>query len=196
MYSVVLMTALTAGSGVPDFGPKVYLGPGGCDGAKPCSGYDPALQGWPGYGSYPLGGFSNCWGGCSGFFPIPGQPLVPTSAEPPRYSVPDQPGRSTQNSPDAAAPTLANDRARLIIDVPPGARLYLNDQPTRSTAAVRSFLTPPLAVGDTYYYVVRVEMVRDGKVVNESKRVLLHPGEEVRTRFAGPEVTLTSARTR
>ncbi len=191
MYSVVLMTALTAGVDVPNIGPKVYLGSGGCEG--PCSGYDPALQGWPGYHLYPLGGYSNCWGGCSGFFPGVILPRDTTNPQTPKSLVPNPPDKPVLSTPAVSSAPFANERARLTIDVPADARLFLNDQPTQSTAAVRTFLTPPLAVGDTYYYVVRVEMQRDGRTVSESKRVLLHPGEQVYTRFSQPEVIVTAA---
>lgn len=196
MYTMVLMTAMTAGSGATDLGQKIFLGSGGCRGDYSCSGYDPAINGWPGYGSFPTGGYTNCWGGCSGWYPggfittpgaipRPDAPRVPPPAPPP----------SLLPMVNAPAPTppparLPADRARVTVEVPADAKLFLNDQPTRSTSTLRSYLTPALQAGETYFYVVRVEMQIDGQAVTQTKRVLLHPGEEVRTRFS-PDGPLT-----
>lgn len=202
MYTIVLMTAMTAGSGATDWGPKVYLGSGGC--ACNCSGYDPAIRGWPGYGSYPYGGYTNCWGGCSGWYPggfvvTPGaipRPDAPTpkTPAPPPSILPSVSAPAPSTAPAAAAvPAPAKiliDRARLIVEVPANAKVFLNDQPTRSTSTVRSYLTPPLQTDETYFYVVRIETEIDGAPVSQTKRILLHVGEEVRTRFS-PDGPLT-----
>ena len=45
------------------------------------------------------------------------------------------------------------------------------------------FDSPPLPQGRTYYYTLRAEVVRDGKTLSETKRVLLHATDVVRASF-------------
>src|SRR5262249_20676646 len=73
--------------------------------------------------------------------------------------------------------------ARLIIDVPTDAKLYIDDQPMKTQSARRTFSTPALQPGQTYYYEVRAEVVRDGKTQAETKRVIVRSGEVVRAAF-------------
>ena len=51
------------------------------------------------------------------------------------------------------------------------------------TSTRRTFNTPQLASGQAYYYIVRAEMVRDGKTVSASKRVIVKAGQEVKASF-------------
>ncbi|MBM4068653.1 MAG: TIGR03000 domain-containing protein [Planctomycetes bacterium] len=74
-------------------------------------------------------------------------------------------------------------RARLIVQVPAGAKLFIDDQPMTSTSANRTFVTPVLQPGRTYYYEIRAEVVRDGRTVSENQRVILRPGEIARATF-------------
>src|SRR5262249_4536033 len=63
----------------------------------------------------------------------------------------------------AAAP------ARLIVNLPADAKLFLDDQPTTSRATERTFITPALEPGKVYTYKVRVEIGRDGQMLTETK---------------------------
>jgi uncharacterized protein (TIGR03000 family) len=188
MYSVVLLAALAAGD-VPALGP-------GCGGPG-------AAPGWPGapYGPSPFGypsgnAYTNCWGGCSGFYPwnpgvfTPSAPVpapgdrrqMPRSDQAEKPEKPDDKPPKKKEPPGAAAPAPA----RLLVQVPPGARLLIDGQPSRSAAAVRLITTPDLEPGETYYYVLRVEGVRDGKPFAQERRVFLRPGEEPRVSFVDP----------
>ena len=51
-----------------------------------------------------------------------------------------------------------------------------------------------LARGDTYFYDVRVEGLRDGRPFAEQRRVVLRSGEESRVNFANRAETTASAR--
>jgi len=79
--------------------------------------------------------------------------------------------------------TTALDRARLIITLPADAKLYVDDQLTKATSDHRVFSSPGLDEGQTYYYILRAEVVRDGKTQSETKRVLLHAGDVIETSF-------------
>jgi uncharacterized protein (TIGR03000 family) len=74
--------------------------------------------------------------------------------------------------------------ARLIVELPASAKLYVDDQPMKATSARRVFRTPSLEPGQSYYYMLRAELVRDGKTYQESKKVVLRPGDEIRASFA------------
>jgi uncharacterized protein (TIGR03000 family) len=80
--------------------------------------------------------------------------------------------------------TSAPSRAKLVVELPADAKLYVDDRPMRTTSEVRSFNTPVLEPGQTYYYELRAEVIRDGQPVTATKRVLLRAGEVVRARFA------------
>jgi uncharacterized protein (TIGR03000 family) len=85
--------------------------------------------------------------------------------------------------------------ARLVVQVPTDAKLFIDDQPTKSTTSTRIFSTPPLERGQQYYYVLRAEVVRDGKTRTDSKRVQVRAGQEVRASFsdlAGAEAVTAS----
>jgi uncharacterized protein (TIGR03000 family) len=93
--------------------------------------------------------------------------------------------------------TMVPNRARLIVEMPADAKLYVDDRAMKTMSAVRTFNTPELEPGQTYYYELRAETLRDGKAVTQTKRVLLRAGEVARARFEGMEaepVTTAQAR--
>jgi uncharacterized protein (TIGR03000 family) len=235
MYSMVLMAALTTGSGAPDcwfhghgggygggcygnssygcYGSFAYggygcygsgYGYGGCyGGGYGCYGGGGGCYGG-GYGCY--GGGGGCYGGgygchgsgygCHGSYggwscygsgimsPYmgPGMMIQPEVVPPPKKE---------------GSETLAPTRARLIVELPGEATLYIDDQKMASTSSRRVFNTPELERGETYYYILRAEVTKDGGPVSVTKRVLLKPGEEIRADFrdlAAPAVTTVRLR--
>jgi uncharacterized protein (TIGR03000 family) len=79
--------------------------------------------------------------------------------------------------------SIEPDRARLIVQVPADASLFIDDQAMKTTSEVRNFTTPALKTGQTYYYMLRVEVVREGAKLSETRRVLIRAGEEVKASF-------------
>ena len=77
--------------------------------------------------------------------------------------LPMKPG---DKPPEAVAPT----RTRLIVDAPADAKLYIDDTAMRTQSEHRSYQTPDLEPGQTYYYEVRGKAQRDGKPVSETRR--------------------------
>jgi uncharacterized protein (TIGR03000 family) len=170
MYSVALSLALTTGGGAPQQYPHGMLG-GGIGGWAAPGGY---VEG-PSTSFGLAGGYTNCWGGCSGFYANVGflsYRAVPTPPEERKDGAEKKEGR---------APAAA--RARVVVELPADASLYINDQPTRQTDTVRVFRTPELEAGETYFYVLRAEVMRDGQKIIQEKRVLVRPGEETRASF-------------
>ncbi len=87
-------------------------------------------------------------------------------------------------------------RARLIVDLPADARLYVDDKLTKTRSDHRTFTTPVLSQGDTYYYELRVELIREGVTLFENKKVTLKAGEVIRTDFKDMERTTTAKASR
>jgi uncharacterized protein (TIGR03000 family) len=88
--------------------------------------------------------------------------------------------------------SLAPSKAKLIVEAPAGAKLYIDDRSMTTPSEHRVYQTPTLAPGQTYYYEVRVEVNRDGKALSQTKRVLLRAGQEVRADFKDMETTATA----
>ena len=115
------------------------------------------------------GHYAGCYGGCYGQ-PIwygPSQPYHPAdnpmAAPPPQNKPADAPK-------EGQAPAKPMGGAKVIFDMPEGANLFVEEQPIKGTAASRSYTTPSLVPGQTYFYTVRVETVRDGKPLSETRQ--------------------------
>jgi uncharacterized protein (TIGR03000 family) len=139
---------------------------------------------WGGYGgAYGYGGGLNynCFGchgcyGCAGSFGCGGYNPYGQQSNPEQIPAPKVEGKPGTTS-------VAPDRAKVIVQLPAGAKLFVDDQPIRTSSDNEAFNTPKLERGQTYYYEVRAEAVHDGKTVVESKRILVRPGQEVTVAF-------------
>jgi uncharacterized protein (TIGR03000 family) len=137
------------------------------------------LGGWGyGYGGYPLSGYGYSpmiagWGW--------GNPSFSGSFSSSNAS------RSFYSSPGRGIPPDANpaNQARLVVHLPPQARLTIDDYPTMSRSDTRVFDTPPLEPGKTYTYTLRGEINRDGRFIRTTKIVEVKAGElsDVTLRF-------------
>lgn len=104
------------------------------------------------------------------------------------------PPAKTDTLPEPKATTpgaSAASRARLIVELPADAKLFIDDHLMRTTSDRRTFNTPTLEDGQTYYYELRAEVVRDGKPVVVSRRITLKAGDEIQTNFGDMESTAT-----
>ncbi len=148
---------------------------GGCYGAN-----------WSTYGC------NGCWGTYNEVSPyfVEPPPAVGTTAPPkkPDEALPPPTKPGDTKPPEAVAPS----RARLIVDAPADAKLYIDDTAMKTTSEHRAFQTPDLEPGQTYFYEVRVESQRDGKPVSETKRVLVRAGQEVHADFTDMATTSTA----
>jgi uncharacterized protein (TIGR03000 family) len=70
----------------------------------------------------------------------------------------------------AAAP------ATVVVRLPADARLTFDGAATRSTGAARTFQSPPLEAGAAGQYVLRAEIVRDGRTLSVRHRVQVRAG--------------------
>jgi uncharacterized protein (TIGR03000 family) len=147
-------------------------------------------------------GPQGCWGGfhagcsCVGYgygypggYVILGSPASPTTpatkpgggTAPGKMSPAGEPGTPAKTG--TGTTTGIPKPARLLVQLPEGAKLYVDDQPMTTTSAKRTFRTPELQPGQTYYYIVRAELVRDGQTYNQTRQILLRAGDEVQTSF-------------
>jgi len=212
MYSVVLMAALSAGGTAPDchghcnscggcyggcYGCSGCYGGygggyGGCYGCSGCyGGYGGCYGGGYGYGcygSYNCHGCYGCYGcyGCSGYAPTYGTPVMttPVTPTPPPDMPPVDKGKMTKPDDMKDKETSAATKAKLIVELPADAKLFIDDQPMKTPSAKRVFSTPTLQKGQSYFYEMRAEIVRDGKTITESKRVVVNAGAEIPVTFA------------
>ena len=56
--------------------------------------------------------------------------------------------------------------------MPAEAKLFINDRAIQVSSQHPVFVTPGLQAGKTYYYDLRAEILRDGKPVSDTKRVV------------------------
>jgi uncharacterized protein (TIGR03000 family) len=129
------------------------------------------------YGCY---GCYGCYGwGGSSYAPTI-MPAVPSKPEEKKDKKDEKKKDETKEDASASA------RARLLVQVPADAKLYIDGRLMKSTSPSRVFTTPVLQPGQLYFYEVRAEMVRDGQVVRETRRVLVRSGQDSRAVFADP----------
>jgi uncharacterized protein (TIGR03000 family) len=179
MYSVILMAALTTGTAdAPGFHQRSFGCTGGlflhsgCYGS--CMGFSGGCHG--GYGNGWSGGCQGCWGcmGCYGIYSGPvmtpaGNPMKAPEATPPAGPV---------------TPKVESGKsAQLIIEKPADAKIYVDNLPVKSEGATQTFATPTLDPSQSYYYMVRVEMTRDGKPLSESRKVIVRSGQTIQEIF-------------
>jgi uncharacterized protein (TIGR03000 family) len=153
---------------------------GGCSCGGGCWGCYGGCWGWGGGIDYNCFGCHGCYGcyggfGCTGFNAYGPSPMAPEQIPAPKVEDKDKKGGSGS--------TVAPDRAKVIVQLPTDAKLYVDDHPIKATADNQAFSTPRLERGQTYYYEVRAEAVRDGKTIVESKRILVKAGQEVTVSF-------------
>ncbi len=235
MYSVVLLTALSAGSVSPAWicngcwgggcygccsGCYACVGCTGCCGGCACSGcwgctgchgcfgghhgghfLHGLLAHWCHGGCHGCYGPQGCWGGyhagcyCYGAgygypggYVVPGTPAGPATpattpggTTPGKMSPAGEPGTTPKTGTGTTTSTAKP--ARLVVQLPEGAKLYVDDRPMTTASAKRTFRTPELQPGQTYYYIVRAELVRDGQTYNQTRQILLRAGDEVQASF-------------
>jgi uncharacterized protein (TIGR03000 family) len=83
--------------------------------------------------------------------------------------------------------------ALLLVHVPADARLFIDGTPTRSPGDTRLFISPPLSPGRSYHYLLRAEVVRDGKKYSARREVTVRPGEESEVQLTVPATTTQTA---
>lgn len=160
--------------------------------------YGPAYGAYGGYGAFHPGvvqchGCYGAYGGWSGYG-YPTQHAVVETAPPSSMpTVPERrpetkPGKVLEEAPLPKVPTPKKNeeqaRAKVIVDLPADAKLFVDGQRMNGTSSRRVFQTPELIPGQMYYYELRAEVVRDGQIITANQRLILRPGQSASASFA------------
>ncbi len=80
---------------------------------------------------------------------------------------------------DAATPkqAVANGSATLVLSVPDSAVVFINGKRTAKTGTRRNFVSHGMEDGLAYRYAIRVEVIRDGKSVEDVREIILRAGD-------------------
>jgi uncharacterized protein (TIGR03000 family) len=81
------------------------------------------------------------------------------------------------------AKPAADNKARLHIQLPADAVLWLNGQRMRRTGAERDFISPELTAGETYVYQVKARWVQDGHAKEETIEAKVRANKTTTVRF-------------
>jgi uncharacterized protein (TIGR03000 family) len=73
--------------------------------------------------------------------------------------------------------------AKIVVRLPADAKLTVDNQTTTSQSDRRTFISPPLQNGGDYYYTLKAQVVRDGKSLTATKRVIVQAGKETEVKF-------------
>ncbi len=100
----------------------------------------------------------------------------------------------TGDSPAAAPPLPPSDtsvaaigsRATVQVEVPANATVWFNGAQMKQGGTMRTFETPAVENGYTYYYDVKARWEENGKPVERTQRIAVYPGGRVTVAFAQP----------
>jgi uncharacterized protein (TIGR03000 family) len=106
----------------------------------------------------------------------------PSDTEKPRTNPPNR-----NDNPKPPEEVRAPAPATIFVTLPADAALTIDDTPTRSRAALRTFVSPPLDPGQTYHYTLKAEALRGGKAVTANQRIEVRAGRATRVELVLPE---------
>lgn len=207
MYSVVLATMLSAGSTTPEF--CWHHSCHSCYSSCYCSSCYSCYSGYAGYAGYCS---CSCYSSCHHIFPIfHHHSYCHCSCSTVYYSsccscysscttyyspccggviygpqvMPVPPAKGSEKVAPPVKDKGKGDQAsaRVTVNLPSDAKLWVDAVECPLTSSVRSFNTPALNPGQRYVYNIKAEIVRDGRTISETQRVVLTPGEESRVDF-------------
>jgi uncharacterized protein (TIGR03000 family) len=151
-------------------------------------GYGGSSGGYGGSSGGYYGGSSGGYGG-GNYYYAPGAPtMVDPSLAPPAVV----PGTTVPTAPLPVAPAPGSNTSTmradglLAVNVPEDAKIYVNGQATSSTGENRQYVSRDLQNGYNYTYEVRAEVVRDGRTVEQVKKIDVRAGETARVAFDFP----------
>ena len=65
----------------------------------------------------------------------------------------------------------SDNRAHIWLRVPADAKVWFNGQTTTQTGTLRLYNSPELTPGKKYHYEIRVRWMKDGKPIEEKRRI-------------------------
>ena len=150
------------------------------------------------------GCYSSCHGGCYGCHGCYGSKVIYDSA-PMQQDVKEAQPAAADPAPAAnPAPTpppvegarVSRGTAVLAVNVPAGAKIYVNGSKTKTEGRHRRYMSPGLISGRSYRYEVQAVVERDGRELALTKSVTVTAGSEAKISFdfddaVQPEAVLT-----
>lgn len=88
----------------------------------------------------------------------------------------------------------ASSPAHITVRLPADARLTVHGVACPLTSDTRTFDTPALAPGQKYYYLLKAEVVRNGRSIAQTRRIDFRSGERVAVSFENLGASLAAAR--
>lgn len=192
MYSLLLMSAMAGGADVPQFHGRLF---GGCHGSTAC--YGSSCNGCGGGSCHGGGVFGHragratgcygsschgCYGSsCHGCWGSSCHGCVGSTGGNVWYS-----GGAVITMPAVGTAKIEEDEkqsANITVELPAGAKLYVDGTLVTGEDAVRHFHTPRLATGKQYFYAMKAEITVAGKPVVEEKQVIVRAGDRVTEKF-------------
>jgi uncharacterized protein (TIGR03000 family) len=173
---------------------------------NPVFGYGPGFGGWGGYGGYggwgfypggmfggyyprAYGAFPNygygsgpAYGGYGGYGMNPYYSGMYPGMAPAGISYVAFAGRGSSSTVPVTVST-PDLPAVVEVEVPAGAQLWFDGQPTTQKGSQRTFHTPALEKGQSYHYDVRARWTQDGTPVDQTQRVDVYAGGQVKVVF-------------
>ena len=116
-------------------------------------------------------------GGSNGVTPAPAAPTLGNPFDDPADPTPAAPPAPVEAYHPTYGPLRAT--ALLSVKVPADAKIFVNDSPRPIRGANRQYFSSNLQSGLHYNFTVRVESIRDGKAISESKTVQLTAGQSI-----------------
>jgi uncharacterized protein (TIGR03000 family) len=84
--------------------------------------------------------------------------------------------------------------ATIVVNLPADATLRFDDFPTQSTSSRRVFSSPPLQQGQSYYYTLTAQILREGRPVTISQPVNVRAGQTAQVSLTFPTTEATASR--
>ena len=128
--------------------------------------------------------------------PTPAAPATAPTMPAPPAAAPAMPGGAAPSitppaggyTPPSAPTTFSSptpaESGLLTIYVPAEAKVTVNGYETKSTGTRRQYVSYGLQAGLSYKYEIKAEIVRDGKIVDETKTVVMVAGSRNTAQFA------------
>jgi len=149
------------------------------------------------YNGYAYGGYPYAYGGNAGYYSDSyypdaayGYPSVTASAYPTTIDTASPQVVDTRRSMYYSPP--ADNKARIVVTLPAGAKLWVAGEETTPTGERREFESPPLVPGKTYTYEMKATWEEDGRPVERASTVKVRANETSTVSFgdagAVPEV--------
>jgi len=127
--------------------------------------------GWNCYGGY------TCYGWGGNFTPYsPYHPMYPPAPTGPVEKVPAEKLGPPKGGDDSV-------RAKVFINVPVNATLFVDDMQMPIKSGVRMFVTPPLEADRTFFYDVKLVVMVNGKEQAQTTRLIVRRGDVVTATF-------------